>query len=304
MRAEGLSLSFSERLQSNLLRLLSLVCIGVALFLLGTNAWHRYRAASAAATLNGEAISRDDYFNALQLASGPQVLEKLVQQRAILQEAQRLHVTLTDEEMKTDLEAISHRTSDPGFRRVLEDQARARLLLPKVVLQGIGEEERRRFYEAFKDDLVQYDLAVIAPTVPEDARAIVGDLKTGRSFEEIVDTYPSRLKTMAHGRWGTKSPQDVARLLGPSALQQIARLKPGTVTPKPLTVDGQAVFIKVLAVRQDYDEVKPEIEAIMENAGEAELMDRLTAAAHIVSPMLISSASPSPVPSGSVSPAP
>ncbi len=256
------------------------------------SAWH-----TRAATVNGQPIMEAEMEHDLRLRYGPDVLETLVEDVVVEQEAARQHVTLDDPQSQRFLQryrtAMEEKESDFQDREL-----RVQLLLRKLVLRTVTDAERRDVYDNFKDELAEYELFHIVVFDPIDAAVISKGLKAGQSFDLLADRYSEDLATRrSGGRLGYMTLPDISARFGEQAEQAVVRLSPGGVTRPMPTAAGLDIF-KVGQIHRSYDELKPAIDELLASARSEDMLYRLRSTAHVISPYTINAPVETPASSG------
>ena len=107
----------------------------------------------AVAKVNGDIITEQEFFEALEAAQGRQVLDRLVLERIMAQKAKEKGITVGDEEVNGPLQELKERMREQWdeFLRTsgqtaegIKDELRRRILLVKLMLP---EQEVKEFYE-------------------------------------------------------------------------------------------------------------------------------------------------------------
>lgn len=108
-----------------------------------------FRGQFVVANVNGEQISRIELIRELEKAEGKRILDSLVTQTLITQEAKKRNVSATDGEIRDEIAKIEKNISDQGqklddllaiqnlTRKQLEEQIRMQILLQKMVGENI-----------------------------------------------------------------------------------------------------------------------------------------------------------------------
>ncbi|MHB2021250.1 MAG: peptidylprolyl isomerase [Candidatus Xenobia bacterium] len=270
--------------------------IGLTWWILGYQQAHSD--GPAVATVNGDVVSQKEFYNYMKVAGGNEALTHLIEVTAILHAAKQENLTVDKTELGKVMSQLKAEPKDPGVKAILEQEGRAHLLLRKLVLKNVSDAEMHKFYDTFKPDLTQYELEAIAPKAPEDIANIERDLKSGRKFEDVADTYPSSLDAKAHGYLGKLTYRALLANLGQDAAVAIIALQPGEASGRLISNAG-AIFVKMVAKHDSFDDLKPRIEDIMVEAGRNAEEDKLMAQATITSPFISPSSSPSASPAAS-----
>jgi parvulin-like peptidyl-prolyl isomerase len=267
--------------------LLALVVVGVL----------RYRRAPApvpaALTVNGQPVSMVDFENQLRASAGPALLQRLVEQTLIEQEAARQKVTLAagdNELLEKTLQSVPTELQS-GARA----QGKAALLAHRLLLQGVSEKDKQEVYQFYRPQLTQYEIFVILLATRKDARDVARSLNEGIDFAVLAKNYSLDPSQSAGGRLGLLTMPQIRRYMGEAAATAVARLKPNQVSGACYCPQG-LVVLKLGEVRSSYEQLKPSVESILANANRVDLMYRLVSQAKVTSPFL--QGPPAAVPGG------
>jgi parvulin-like peptidyl-prolyl isomerase len=275
-----------------------LVLLMVGAFFFGRDC-HRHQSLpnTQEATVNGEPIMAAEYYKALQLASGPQVLQELIVRAVIRQEAQKEGVKVDDDMAKWRAKAQKEGLS-PDLIAAYEPAVSTEFMLRKCVLKGVSDAEKRQFYEMFKPQLTRWEVSHILVDNLADAQRIAGEVSRGRAFD-VAASLQSKDENSKEkgGRLGNLNLAQLRMGLGNEAAEAVVNLAPGTISAPIRTRFGYHVF-KVSAVHSSYEDCLDEVESIMTNADRQRFLRPLLAHANIKSPFRTTSgASPSALPS-------
>lgn len=155
--------SFQKMPQSSLTKKQKLLVAGgvlVAIFLLFLG-----RGLFVAATVNGVPVSRLEVIKELEKQGGQQVLDTIINEKLILQEAKKANLAVTDEEINSKIEGFKEQLTSEGqdFDSLLElqgisaedfrEQVMLQLYLEKLLSDRVQltEEEVNSFLEANRD---------------------------------------------------------------------------------------------------------------------------------------------------------
>ncbi len=152
------------------LTLLTLSILLLGLVLLG---FSQQPDAEPIAKVNGTVISKDAFYDALRDKSGPQVLQKMINDQLIKEEAQKQGVAVSDDEVNRELESLKKQAgSDEKFNAYLKmnhlsmeslkQKVYMSMLVDKLLEKAfpITEDEMKAYYDKHKDKLGKdYDQA-------------------------------------------------------------------------------------------------------------------------------------------------
>lgn len=180
---------------------------GLAVLLLAVLAWlvpwsRASDGGDVVATVNGEPITREAFYRALERAVGEQVLDQLITETLVLQAASSLREPVTDAEV--DETVASLRAAYPSeelFQAALaayglsEDdlarQVRLSLILDRLATQDVevSDEEVAAYFQAHKEELAHPERVrarhILVKTL-EEAEDIRKALAEGEDFAELA----------------------------------------------------------------------------------------------------------------------
>lgn len=247
------------------------------------------------ATVNGESITQAEFEDAMKLVVGQEVLRLLCAQKAVLQEAKKRGLSVSDEEVEDarksgrglsygSFKLPDEATTDPGLRDVVDQEVRAGLIMRKMVLKDVSESWKRHVYDLFKEELTQYELFCIVLPNQGEVSVVAAKLKKGESFSDLAASYSAEESSKRNGgRVGFLTEPAVQALLGADASEALAALKPGVVS-EPIETAVGVVFLKVGKVRSSYDELKPSIEELFVESRRLGVLQDLISGAELISP--------------------
>lgn len=243
-----------------------------------------YRASEA--TVNGDPVVKEDFYAALKLAQGHKMLQKLILQKLIFQEAARLNLSVADSEIASHIQDISKHTNDEDIARVLTDEVRSRILLRKILLKDVTEDRLRKLHELFADDLAQYQLYVLTTSSKHDADLVRAGLLKGEKFNLLAASHSKyKADRETGGLRGSFNRAQLRAAWGGDVADVIVALKPD----KECIVaeyGGEYMVLAIGGVVSSYEELKPTLEELEANSRRPELVFRLFAKAQVTSPYL------------------
>lgn len=190
--------------------------LGAALALAGLTLTSATGNSDAVVTVNGEAISREAFFERLELAAGEDVLEEMIIELLVAQAIDRYDdVELTDEEVQAELDLIkaSH-GSEEAFLDTLarlnltleevERHTRLSLFLDKLTRRGIevSEEEIEAYYNQNRATLStpeRVQVRHILVDTKEQAEELRAQLVDGADFEELAKAHSTDTASAVNG---------------------------------------------------------------------------------------------------------
>lgn len=158
--------------------------------------------AEVVATVNGEPILRNEFFERLQDAAGEQVLDQMILEKLIAQAEGAHGVTVSDEEVQRELDAIKRNFgSEEEFQAELDryrlslerllHEIRLNLILTKLTQKDVKvtDEEIAEFFEANKELLrkpAQVKVRHILVETKAEAEEILEELRNGADFAALA----------------------------------------------------------------------------------------------------------------------
>ena len=225
---------------------------------------------------------------------GDTVLQKLVQEQLIRQEAQRLKLSLTPEEEKKIQELLE---KDP-LARLHRPELTTALLLKKVAVKKASKERKEKIYQDFKQDLVQYTISGLRFSDKKAVQSFVTDLSKGLPWEQVAEKFST------DGRFakpiGKLTLAQVRQNFGEPLAQELKSTQVGDWTNPLATSQGFAVY-RLEKVGTSYADVESAIDDIVAGADAAQIVQDLFKAAKIDSSFSQPESSPSPQPESSPS---
>jgi foldase protein PrsA len=233
----------------------------------------------AVATVNGEAVSREELRDHLEATNGESALRQLIDYALVMQKAKAEGITVSDAEVSAGIDERAKTTPDiaqvvqaGGVRlQALQRQTRYQIALDKLLTKDVKAtddqvkkwfESRRKYYD--RPEKVRFGYVLSSTKARADTMA--AQLKNkSKSFQELVTAQQSANDQLAKGSQA-ESPRSVnADSLPPAIKAAVAKLKPGeTSGVLPL---GQAphqayVVVRLIerepAVKADFAKMKDE----------------------------------------------
>ena len=154
--------------------------------------------------VNGEEIRVADVRDRAALYHGPYILQDMVSELLLRQEARRRNIGLSEEELQTKLKALREQLglrSDAALeyylrgnrvtREWLQDKARYYALMEKVLSDQVyvSDREIERFYELRRDSYRQQEMVgfrMMSFATEEAAKEALAELRKGKGFQEVA----------------------------------------------------------------------------------------------------------------------
>jgi parvulin-like peptidyl-prolyl isomerase len=237
-------------------------------------------ASSPAAVINGEAVSAEEFLFDLKLLFGDQALERIVQQRLVLQECKRLNLSVDEKKLAAALAQLDPRL-DPRIKAAFDREVRYRELLGKLLLRNVSEEEKRLLYELFYKELTLYELQGILALTTRDAQDLVDTFPVGADFGQAAASNSLDPASKDNkGRLGTLTLPEIRRTFGPDAAAALRKMKPGQISSPIHCRQGPMIF-KLNRVYSSYAELKPAVEGMIARSKRLGLGHELSAKAQV-----------------------
>jgi hypothetical protein len=212
------------------------------------------------ANINGQVIDSVEFNNALRLDRGQQVLQRLLLEHAIIQDAQKNKIALDGPELKPYRDQISVHMKDPGLRKIAEQELIARLLLRKILLKDTSGKRIRELYDMFKDELTLYEIHALVAGSMGEANKAVAALRSNYPFADESEKYSNNgpLKRRK-GALGAMSYSQIVSSLGPEVAAAVARLDDNGIAPIFRGREGFLV-LQVDHVRAGFSELRVRVQ--------------------------------------------
>jgi foldase protein PrsA len=251
------------------------------------------------AKVNNENINQSQLNEELNKQYGYETLQNLINQVLVLQEAKKRNITVNEKEIE---EEVYKTALNMGGIEKLKDQLKARnvnfndykqkvkldLLLRKLVVSELSEDELRVFYDNIKGSLPMVEVSFIMVPDKDLANSIIDNLKRGASFEKLSETYSQDPLTKdTKGYAGFLLRGDISNA-SPTfkALDEAIFKAPKRgeiIGPIEINYKGQKLYyiVKYINVLQSYQEVKPKLQEILAQQKSNEYIQKLRKNANI-----------------------
>lgn len=237
------------------------------------------------ATVNGEAITRQQLDLELEKRFGKQVLDELVMETLIRQEVKKRNIVVDPKEIEARLEKIKR---DPRVqmmmksRNISDDELRKRLAsitipFAKIVLQGVGNKEKTALFERFKPDMIQVKAEHILVDTEAEAKKVKSELDSGRKFEDLAREYSKDPGSRDKGGdlgWFQRGVMDLE-------FSRLAFSLPLGKVGGPVKTRYGFHLIKVTERKDKYEQLKEDVEELIVDQKHAETIQKLRSEAKI-----------------------
>lgn len=156
----------------------------------------------AVATVDGEAITANDLYNAMLEHVGSQTVDQLITERLINKEAEKANIEVTDADLNEEIDKIKKNFPDEAtfnqqlaaigytlesFKKQMEPQVKlTKLLEPQI---EVTDEELQKYYDdnkAMYETPEQVRASHILVDSKEEAEELLAQLKNGADFAELA----------------------------------------------------------------------------------------------------------------------
>jgi foldase protein PrsA len=251
------------------------------------------------AKVNNENINQSQLNEELNKQYGYETLQNLINQVLVIQEAKKKNITVNEKEIE---EEVYKTALNMGGIEKLKDQLKARnvnfndykqkvkldLLLRKLVVSELSEDELRVFYDNIKVSLPMVEVSFIMVPDKDLANSIIDNLKKGASFEKLSETYsqdPLTKDTKGYAGFLLRSDISNASPTFKALDEAIFKApKRGEIIgPIEINYKGQKLYyiVKYINVLQSYQEVKPKLQEILAQQKSNEYIQKLRKNANI-----------------------
>lgn len=245
------------------------------------------------ARVNNENITQEQLNEELNRQYGYETLQNLINQVLVLQETKKKNISVSEKEIE---EEIYKTALNMGGIENLKDQLKSRnvnfndykqkvkldLLLRKLVISELTEDELKVFYDNIKKTLPMVEVSFIMVPDKDLANSIIDNLKKGASFEKLTETYsqdPLTKDTKGYAGFLLKNDISNASPTFKSLDEAIFKdpKKNEIIGPIEVNYKNQKLYyiVKYLNVLQSYQEVKPKLQEILAQQKSNEYIQKL-----------------------------
>jgi foldase protein PrsA len=234
------------------------------------------RAEEPVAMVNGQPIERAALVERLldESTLGLQMLDQLISETLLEQEAKKKGVAVTDQEVQARMEQMRKGRSEDDFKRYLaenhlrdkglERAVRTKLLADKLFggQVQVTDDDAQRFYDANKGLFsapAMAALRVMLLGTQDEAKAVLERLGKGESFESLAKAMSRDIPTRAQGGLVGPAPREALDQLFPGAGDVAFGTDVGAVSVPIQKPDGWwlvKVEARTAATAQSFDQAK------------------------------------------------
>ncbi len=251
------------------------------------------------AKVNGEPIYRQELVDELVKRYGNQVLNELIMKKLVEQEAKKQGITVTDDEINKYMsqmeksmggkESMDIKLKNANITRqdVVKD-IRYNLLLKKLILKEIDENDKEIFYETkIKDKAPYVELWMIVVPTKELADVVKEKLQLGEDFAKMAKKYSLlTYQGIPNGYIGLINryeveadklvPKQLARHIFNAKLNQV-------VGPILVERDKKKLYyiFKITQIKKTYEDFKEDIEDILASTKAQQYLNKLRERAEV-----------------------
>lgn len=184
------------------------------------------------------------------------LLDEIIDKRLILHEAQKMGITVSDEELEEAFASVKRGYPEGAFEEMMEggeipllqwkERLRQRLLIEKVisrvsqVFPPVDEKTLREYYEVHRHEFVMPEQVRVRQIVVRnlnDAKRILRKLKDGEPFEELAKKYSSGPEAEEGGDLGFFGREEM-----PKEFEVVFSLKAGEMSSIVQSPYGYHIF--------------------------------------------------------------
>ncbi|MEN3014455.1 MAG: SurA N-terminal domain-containing protein [bacterium] len=278
-------------------RILYLIILAITLTL--TSVYLSSCQSKIVAEVEQQKITQEELNQELNKQYGMEVLQNLITQRLILLEAKKKNVNVTEQELNQEMEKIA---LNLGGMDKLQEQIKSKgitiqeykeklkldILLKKLIISEISEEEIKVFYENNKGNLPIVEVSFIMVPDKTLAESIIKNLKQGGDFNKLAETYSQDPITKdTKGYVGFLARYDISKNSPTLKVLEEAIFKNPkkgeVIGPIAVKYNNQNLYyiVKYHNVLKTYEEVKPKIQDLLAQQRIQEKIENLRKNANI-----------------------
>lgn len=261
--------------------------------------WGCQQGSNVIAEVENQKITQEELNQELNNQYGTEVLQNLIDQKLIQLEAKKKNITVSDEEIKKEVEKIALNMG--GMDRLQEQIAskgitleeyksklKLDIMLRKLIINELTEDEIKVFYDNNRQSLPLVEVSFIMVPDKNLADSIVKNLRNGGDFTKLAETYSQDpLSKDTKGYVGFLARYDISRnspTFKPLEDAIFKNPKKGEIIgPIEVNYRNQKLYyiVKYHNVLQNYDEVKPKIQELLAQQKIQEYIQKLRKNANI-----------------------
>ncbi|MBO8172701.1 MAG: peptidyl-prolyl cis-trans isomerase [Bacillaceae bacterium] len=208
------------------------------------------------AMVGDQPIYDSEWVEELKKQHGETVLQKMIDHLLVYQEAERLGIQVTEDEIKLEMANLQEKynSEDPGAfaeqmgmtQEQIEEELRYSMLLEELAMKDvhITDAEIEKYYEQnkalYKDPARVYLYLVVAST-EEEAEEMIGELEGGTSFSSLIQERQADVLDLGDGGeigWVTRDDT----YIDPQILEEAFEAEVGEISGPIQTEYGYAVI--------------------------------------------------------------
>lgn len=153
------------------------------------------------ASVGGQKITHKQFVNELETAAGNQIMQRMINEKVVVQGAQKLNITVSDDELNKELDSFKQQFPPDQFQSLLKqnnmteadvkEKIKVDLLMKKLAVKDVKltDDDLKKEYEAHKQDYAtpeQVKARHILVDNENDAKDIKARLDKGEDFAKLA----------------------------------------------------------------------------------------------------------------------
>lgn len=174
----------------------------VAVLVIAAAAWVLFNRSTAIAMVNGERITRKAFLDKLESQAGMQILQEMINDTLVAQEAKKAGVSVTEERLEEEMAKVKANLGDQyeyvlsmyGMTEAsLRSTLKANLLAYEISTKDVKvtDEQIKKDYDenpSYYKEPAKVKASHILVRTKEEAKAILDELKKGADFAQLAKT--------------------------------------------------------------------------------------------------------------------
>lgn len=174
----------------------------VAVLVIAAAAWVLFNRQTAIAMVNGERITRKAFLDKLESQAGMQILQEMINDTLVAQEAKKAGVSVTEERLEEEMAKVKANLGDQyeyvlnmyGMTEAsLRSTLKANLLAYEISTKDVEvtDEQIKKDYDenpSYYKEPAQVKASHILVRTKEEAKAVLDELKKGADFAQLAKT--------------------------------------------------------------------------------------------------------------------